>query len=92
MLPLADCVPGAIGTTSKNWLRLVGMFASVSWLRLVLVPACVASTTGAWPETVTVSCSALTVSCCSISIVRPASTRMPSRLSVAKPGRLKVTV
>ena len=30
MLPLADCVPGAIGTTSKNWLRLVGMFASVS--------------------------------------------------------------
>src|SRR5262245_52375027 len=75
---------------SKYDCRAEGMFWSISWLMLVVMPECSASTTGDSPVTV-IDCSTLpTLSWMSICSVRPTSTRTPSRRTVPKPCSEKV--
>ena len=62
MLLFVTWTPGASAGTSKNDVRETAMFWTSSVLKFELVPPCTVSTTGASPETVTVSATALTFS------------------------------
>src|SRR5262245_16271059 len=76
---------GAYVTTSKYDCRAVGTLWSHSLLKLLVTPACTASTTGASPVTVLACSTAPTFIAASTWIVRPTSTRILSRRIVENP-------
>ena len=69
-----------------------GRAASNSRVKVVCPRTFWTSTTGVARVTVTVSSTAPTVSTASTAAVNPAFNSMPSRTSVLKPGKVKVTV
>ena len=73
-------------------LRPVGMTSSVSRVNCVVAVVEVTSTSGASPETVIVSASALTLSTTSTLAVNPAVIRRSGRLTVPKPSSAYSTV
>ena len=71
--------------------RAVGMFCRASWLnRFVRLVSC-RSTTGAAPDTVTVSCTVETSIVALIWALKPISIRIPWRTMLLKPTRSNFT-
>ena len=72
-------------------LRPVGSASCTSRVSTSVRCTCCTSTTGDWPETVTLSSSAPTDRATSMSIAKPAASTSSSRTWVPNPGNVKVT-
>ena len=84
-------MPGAIAISS-NWPPELGTDSITSRVSVCTVAALVTSTTGLWPLTVMVSWTVESSSSTFIRAVNRSVSRIPSRMTVEKPGSAYVTV